>query len=157
MKSAIVLGFVIMLLTASVDLSANKDDDKLRVLVDESRVHAVDEATLEAYTSEMEEKIEEIRTALQQLGLSVTIEVVCDEHCSFNNAGEPWGFGLAGSKVEEIASITTRESGTLSYAILMKYDILVIALFEKEYAAAEVDAIKKFVDSVTIHTYVLCY
>lgn len=147
MKSAIVLGFAIMLLTASIGLSASKEDDKLKVLVDESRVHAVDEATLEAYVSEIEETIEEIRAALRQLGLNVTIEVVCDEHYSFNNLGEPWGFGLAGSKVEETASITTRESGTLSYAVLMKYDVLVIASFEKEYAPAEVDAIKKFVEN----------
>lgn len=144
---------VVALLLFSLDLSSSTEPEEkakekyLKVLVDESRVHAVDEETRRAYIAEFEELVEEWEKSLQFLGIYVDIQVKCDARYSFQNLGEPWGFGLMKEKLEDFASVTIRNSGALTYATLMKYDILVIASFNKEYSAAEVGAITKFVEN----------
>ncbi len=149
MKSVIVLGFAVMLLMAHVDLGASEDAGKLKVLVDETRVHSVPEEVKEAYIAEIEDILEELAEILRQMGIYVTIEIeiVCDEKYSFKNIMEPWGFGLAANKIKDIASVTIRDSGKLSYPVLKTYDVLVIASFEKKYSPDEVDAIRKFVEN----------
>jgi len=144
---------VVALLLLNLHLSAStepKEEEKekyLKVLVDESRVHAVDEETRKAYIAEFEELVEEWEKSLQFFGIYVDLQVKCDARYSFQNLGEPWGFGLIKEKLEDFASVTIRSSGALTYATLMKYDVLVIASFNKKYSAAEVDAIKKFVEN----------
>ncbi|MGD2247033.1 MAG: hypothetical protein PVF58_01400 [Candidatus Methanofastidiosia archaeon] len=146
MKSWIVLGFVVMLLMTNVTISANEEKDTLRILIDESRIRSIDQETLEAYMEEAEKIAEELEELFEQLGLDVIIKVTCDEKCSFKNVGEPWGFGITKTAIEEEAKVTIKDSGKLSYTTLQKYDVLVITSFEKKYSSEEVDAIKKFVE-----------
>jgi tetratricopeptide (TPR) repeat protein len=146
MKSSIILGFVVMLLMANVTISASEEKDKLRILVDESRIRSIDEETLEAYVEEAEKIAKELEEQLEQLGLDVVIIITCNEKCSFKNLGEPWGFGITKSAIEKEAKVTIKDSGKLSYTTLQKYDVLVITSFEKKYSSEEVDAIKKFVE-----------
>lgn len=149
MKRTIVLVLVAVLLVLNVNPleSAETQEKTLKVLVDESRAHEVDEEVREAYVAGFEKTLKEIEKLLKQFGLDVTVKVVCDPRYSFNNSVEPWGFGLARAKLEDSATVTTRDSGSLTYRTLMKYDVLVIASFDKKYTSAEVDAIKQFVEN----------
>ncbi|MGC1123349.1 MAG: DUF4350 domain-containing protein [Candidatus Methanofastidiosia archaeon] len=149
MKRTIVLIFVAALLVFNVNPSGSAEtkEKTLKVLVDESRVHAVDEETRKAYVAEFEDLLKEMERLLKQLGMDVTLKVVCDPKYSFQNVGEPWGFGLAKTRLEDSATVVIRDSGGLTYSTLMKYDVLVIASFDRKYTPAEVDAIKQFVEN----------
>jgi tetratricopeptide (TPR) repeat protein len=149
MKRTIVLILVAALLVFNVNPSgsAETQEKSLKVLVDESRVHSVDEEIRKAYVAEIDEILKEMEKLLKQFGLNVTLKAVCDPKYSFQNVAEPWGFGLAKTELAESAEVTVRDSGGLTYSTLMKYDVLVIASFDRKYTTAEVDAIKQFVEN----------
>lgn len=149
MRRILYFGLAVVLLAAHITFSveASEPTTKLKVLVDESRVYSVPEEVRDAYVAEIEKELEELSALLSQMGIDVTIEVACDEKYSFENVGEPWGFGLAGARIKDTAAVTIRSSGKLSYSTLRAYDVLVLASFENLYNSDEVDAIKKFVEN----------
>ena len=68
-----------------------------------------------------------------------------DWRCSFENYDQPWGFGTAAKRLQSVASIDVKKSGTLSYSKLRNYDVLILASFTESYSSSEVEAIKQFV------------
>ena len=127
--------------------SEQKEEKNLKILIDESRVHAVDEETRHEYIADFEKFVEQLEQAMRALGVHVDLKVKCDPQYSFENLGEPWGFGLIKQSLEDLAEVTIRRTGLLNYPTLMKYDILVIASFNRSYSPGEVGAIKKFVEN----------
>lgn len=131
MKKVII---VVMLLVLSI-VQVTGEKSTVKVLIDESRVYTIDEIVKEAL-------IEEIFTD----ELEILAEIFNWEY-SFTGFLEPWGFGFARRELEEFCSVDIRESGKLSYAVLRKYDVLILATFEESYSSGEVEAIKQFVEN----------
>lgn len=105
-----------------------KSEGSIKVLVDES--HGVDGIG----KAEQEEHIEKGSPR------------DTDWSFSFNNDTQPWGMGSVRNKIQEVASVDVKKSGTLSYSSLKDYDVLIIASFTESYSSAEADAIKEFVE-----------
>jgi tetratricopeptide (TPR) repeat protein len=131
MKKVIIV--VLLLVFSTVHVAG--DESTVKVLADESRVYTIDDIVKEAI-------IEEIFTG----DLEILAEILSWEY-SFNGWLEPWGFGFARKELEEFCSVDIRESGKLSYAVLKKYDVLILASFEESYSLGEVEAIKQFVEN----------
>ena len=131
MRKVIALAFTAVLLVSMVNSAEGKD--KLRVLVDESRVYTLDPVIQQFLIS--------------SLDLPGEILDILDWSYSFDNILEPWGFGLAQLELFFMADLTIRKKGKLDYAVLRDYDVLIIAAFEEGYSTEEVEAIKKFVEN----------
>jgi tetratricopeptide (TPR) repeat protein len=131
MKKVVILVIVGILLLNTIQ--AAEDDDKIKVLIDESRVYVLDEEIQEALLGEFEEYEE--------------LFELFDWGYSFKNILEPWGFGFAKARFEKTITTKIRDSGTLTYGVLKDYDVLILASFEKNYSTSEVDAIRQFVEN----------
>lgn len=120
--------FICVLLAMST-MHVGEGSTTIKVLVDESRKFVIDEYTQERL--------------IEVFGYPKTT----DWSQSFENYDVGWGFGSISKRIQDIASVDIRESGTLSYSVLKDYDVLIIASFTEKYTAAEADAIKEFVEN----------
>ena len=103
-------------------------EQPVKILIDESRVDSIDEL-------------------IEWLFPSEELPECPDWRNSFENHDHEWGFGRAEETLENIASVTIKKSGKITYSILRNYDILIIASFEENYSIDEVDAIVEFVEN----------
>ena len=151
MRKPLILLLVAMLCLSQVHLT--RGNDEIKILIDESRVYALDEEILQLFVEEM---ISEIKTLAQSLPgmsssdldkvLDLMIEMF-DSSYSFNNYLEPWGFGVTRSELKKIGNVTVKDTGTLTYPILRNYDVLILASFKESYSSSEIDAIRHFVEN----------
>jgi tetratricopeptide (TPR) repeat protein len=75
------------------------------------------------------------------------VQTLLDAVLSFENTKDSAGFGNAAQRIRTLGSLEIKKSGTLTYAELSKYDVLIIASCREEYSSSEAAAVKKFVEN----------
>lgn len=127
MKKVIVCVSAMLLLLSAIPVTTGAE--RIKVLVDESRVVTIPEEEQDVFI----EEVDFPRSA--------------DWKFSFDNDDEFWGLGILSKRIQEVASVDVRKSGKLSYNSLKNYDVLIIASFEESYSSSEADAIRQFVEN----------
>ena len=151
MKKSIMLLLAVMLCLSLVPTVTG--DTETKILIDESRVYALEEEVMELFVEEMISEMMALSQSIPGLSSSDMEEAfdqllkIFDPGYSFNNYLEPWGFGNVRSELKDIGSVTIKDSGTLTYTTLRNYDVLILASFEESYSSSEIDAIRQFVEN----------
>ncbi|MBU7014512.1 MAG: hypothetical protein HXS52_07745 [Theionarchaea archaeon] len=125
MKKMIVSVVTILFLLSVVPIAPGRIS--IRVLVDESRVCGWD-----------------------SIYQDILIERGAPSNTNWDfsfSSEEPWAFSNGAEEIRNVASIHVKKSGTLDYAELRDYDVLIIASFEESYSSAEMDAVRQFVEN----------
>lgn len=129
MKKVIV--FTVLLLLTTINFT--ESSEKIKILVDESRVDIAEEP--EQWMIDL----------LESFGFEYTEPD--DPRYSFDNTEESFGFGAVAKELRTQFFVNIKKSGKLSYDSLKNYDVLIICSIQKSYSSAEVEALRKFVEN----------
>jgi tetratricopeptide (TPR) repeat protein/uncharacterized membrane protein len=130
-KKLIILVFIVLLLStfSCVGCAGENDSSYIKVLVDETDIVQVDADDQKLFVEDFDFSRD------------------TDWDYSFDNNDELWGYGTIRKKLEEFAAVDIKKSGSLNYATLRNYDVLILASFTKSYSSQEAEAIKQFVEN----------
>ena len=131
-KLTLITPVFIVLLLSTVSLigcAGENDTSYIKVLVDETDIVEVDSNDQKLFVEEFDFSRD------------------TDWDYSFNNNDELWGYGTVRKKLEEFAAVDIKKSGSLNYATLKNYDVLILASFTESYSSQEAEAIKQFVEN----------
>jgi tetratricopeptide (TPR) repeat protein len=128
-KVIITLLIVLLLSTFSYGGCAETENSYLKVLVDETDIVQISDSDQEIFIEEFDFSRD------------------TDWDYSFSNNDELWGYGTIRKKLEEFAAVDIKKSGSLNYATLKNYDVLILASFTESYSSKESEAIKQFVEN----------